>query len=181
MVICNGMEKWPKSGGITWKRYNGQSVVNYVICSQDYVTKIINFEIEYCPMELKSDHNLILISVVTHFKNQHIVPKPFWKRKMILTGRVLKTQENHNTFQDSLLRLSRAPGTHPKFDKQHFMDKDNLFLTIIKALEECKRTRATREAKNTFPTNLWFDEECKRAKRNFKKNIDRESRRNMIN
>ena len=177
MVICNGMEKWPKSGGITCKRYNGQSVVDYVICSQDYVAKIINFEIEDCPMELKSDHNPIFISVATHFKDQHFVPKPLQKRKIILTGRVLMTQENHNTFQNSLIRMSRAPGVHHEFDKQHFMDKDNLVLTIIKALEECKRSRATREAKNTFPANPWFDEECKRAKRNWKKNMNRESRK----
>ena len=57
------------------------------------------------------------------------------------------------------------------------MDKDNLFLTIIKALEECKRSKATREAKNTFPTNSWFDEECKMAKRSWKKNMNRKSRK----
>ena len=56
------------------------------------------------------------------------------------------------------------------------MDKDNLVLTIIKALEECKRSKATREAKNTFSANPWFDEECKMAKRNGKKNMNRESR-----
>ena len=171
------MEKWPKSGGITCERHNGQSVVNYVICSQDYVTKIINFEIEDCPMELNSDHNPILIRVATHFKDQHIVPKRLQKRKMIPIGKVLMTQENHNIFQDSLLRLSRVPRNHPKFDKQHSMDRDNLVLTIINALEECKRSRATRDAKNTFPANPWFDEECKMAKRNWKKNMNRESRK----
>ena len=107
MVICNGMEKWPKSSGITCKRYNGQNVVNYVICSQDYVTKIINFEIEDCPMELKFDHNPILIRVATHFKD-HIVSKPLQKRNMITTNKVLMTQENHNIFQASLFWLSRV-------------------------------------------------------------------------
>ena len=94
---------------------------------------------------------------------------------MISTGKVLMTQENHNNFQDSLLRLSRVSGNHPEFDTQHFMDKDNLVLTIIKALEECKRSRVTRDAKNTFPANPWFDEECKMEKRNWKKNMNKES------
>ncbi len=76
MVICNGMERWPKLGGITCKRHNGQSVVDYVICSQDYVASIINFEIEECPIELKSDHNSISIRVATHIKDQHNVSKP---------------------------------------------------------------------------------------------------------
>ena len=99
---------------------------------------------------------------------------------MIPTGKVLMTQENQDTFQESLLRLSRVPGNHAEFDKQHFMDKDNLVLTIIKALEECKRSRATREAKNTFSANPWFDEECKRAKRNWKKNMNKESRKEYV-
>ena len=62
------------------------------------------------------------------------------------------------------MRLSRVQGKHLKSDKQHSMDKDNLVLTIFKALKECKRSKATREAKNTFPANLWFDEECKMEK-----------------
>ena len=56
------------------------------------------------------------------------------------------------------------------------MDKDNLVLTVIKALEECKRSKATREAKKTFLTNPWFDKECKMVKKNWKKNMNRESR-----
>ena len=91
--MVNGMEKWFKSGGITCKRHNGQSVVDYVICSQDYVAKIINFEIKDCPMELKSDHNPILIRVATHFKDQHIISKPLQKRKMIPTGKIIMTQK----------------------------------------------------------------------------------------
>ena len=88
---------------------------------------------------------------------------------MIPTGKVLITQENHNIFRDSLLRLSRVQEKHLKSNKQHFMDKDNLVLTIIQALEECKRSKAVREANNTFLANLCFDEEWKMAKRNWKR------------
>lgn len=36
---------------------------------------------------------------------------------------------------------------------------------VHKALDECKRARPKREITTTFPTNPWFDEECKIIKR----------------
>ena len=78
---------------------------------------------------------------------------------------------------EGVKRRPKVQGKYLKSDKQHSTDKDNLVLTIIKALEECKRSRATREAKNTFLANPWFDEECKMAKRNWKKNMNKEIRK----
>jgi hypothetical protein len=56
MVICNGMRGWPTSRGITCKTYNGQSVVDYSICSQSFTSKVLKFDIGDCPIEPKSDH-----------------------------------------------------------------------------------------------------------------------------
>lgn len=45
MVICNGLKSWPKSGCITCKTYNGQSVVDYVICSQNLIAKVLDLKL----------------------------------------------------------------------------------------------------------------------------------------
>ena len=50
MVICNGMTTSPRSSGITCKTYNGQSVVDYVICSQSFICNLSNFRIVVCPI-----------------------------------------------------------------------------------------------------------------------------------
>ena len=40
MVICNGMKTWPRFGDIMCKNYNGQSVVDYMICSQSFISNL---------------------------------------------------------------------------------------------------------------------------------------------
>jgi exonuclease III len=63
MVICNGMRGWPASGGITCKTYNGQSVVDYLICSQSFTSRVLKFDIGDCPIEMKSDHAPLLVKL----------------------------------------------------------------------------------------------------------------------
>jgi hypothetical protein len=50
MVICNGMRGWSSLGGITCKNYNGQSVVDYLICSQSFTSRVLKFVIGDCPI-----------------------------------------------------------------------------------------------------------------------------------
>lgn len=46
---------------------------------------------------------------------------------------------------------------------------------IHKDLEVCKISQPKKEASNTFPTNPWYNEECKAAKRLLKKETNSET------
>jgi len=61
MVICNGMRGWPTLGGISCKTYNGQSVVDYLIRSQSYTSRVLKFYIGDFPIEMKYDHAPLLV------------------------------------------------------------------------------------------------------------------------
>ena len=39
LIICNGLERWKKSGNFTCNTYSGASVVDYVIGSQSLVER----------------------------------------------------------------------------------------------------------------------------------------------
>lgn len=66
MFIFNGMKAWPRSGDITCKNYNGQSVVDYVICSQSLICNLSDFRIGACPIEMNSDHSPLFIKLGMH-------------------------------------------------------------------------------------------------------------------
>lgn len=66
MVIFNGMKAWPRSGDITCKNYNGQSVVDYVICSQSLICNLSDFRIGAYPIEMNSDHSPLFINLGMH-------------------------------------------------------------------------------------------------------------------
>jgi len=65
MVICNGMRRWPTSGGITCKTYNGQSVVDCVICSQSFTSRLLKFlqqENEFLKAEIQAYKQELIIA-----------------------------------------------------------------------------------------------------------------------
>ena len=59
LIICNGLDKWKRSGKFTCNTYNGASVVDYVICSQSLIEKIDKVKIGEHNWDLKLDHNPI--------------------------------------------------------------------------------------------------------------------------
>lgn len=71
MVICNGMKSWTRLGGITCKTYNGQSVVDCVICSKNFISKLLEFGIGDTSYEMKSDHLPLLVKLGISPISQH--------------------------------------------------------------------------------------------------------------
>lgn len=69
MVIYNGMKMCPKLGSITCKTYNGQSVVDYVLCSQNSVSRLLEFNTGCCPIGLNFDHMPLLVKFNIHDDN----------------------------------------------------------------------------------------------------------------
>lgn len=63
MVIFNGLKSWPKSGCIMFKTYNRQSIVDYVICLQNLIAKVLDFKIGVFPLELNSDHMPLFVKM----------------------------------------------------------------------------------------------------------------------
>ena len=71
LIICNGMANWPSLGGITYKTYNGHSMVDYVLCSQTTISRLLEFNVGACPIELKSDHMPLLVRLDIQNKRLH--------------------------------------------------------------------------------------------------------------
>lgn len=70
-----------------------------------------------------------------------------------------------------------SPKRGDRITDQQKVSTDALVPIILKALEKCQRTKAKKEANNTFPTNMWFDEECKLAKRKLRKSMNKENKK----
>jgi hypothetical protein len=104
LIICNGLARWVNSGNFTCNNYNGESVVDYAICSHGLCEKMEEFLIGEQLWELKSDHKPIYLSLTWieqqqhENKNQHIQQPPS-------KGRFMLTQKKGNTFKIALKRL----------------------------------------------------------------------------
>ena len=102
MVICNGMKAWPTSGGITCKTYNGQSVVDYVICSQGLICKLLEFNIEACPIEMNFDHMPLCIKLGIQSNGIQEEETQQGHKKVHANGIILINQENQELFVTAL-------------------------------------------------------------------------------
>lgn len=85
-------------------------------------------------------------------------------------------QEKQKLFNDSLRGMISSPKRGDTITDQQKVSKEALVPIILKALQKCKRTMPKKEAKNTSPTNPWFDEECKLAKRKLRKSMNKENK-----
>ena len=94
IVICNGMKAWPTSGGIMCKTYNGRSVVDYVICSEGLIYKLLEFNIEACPIEINSGHMPFCIKLGIHSSGIQEGQTQQGHKKVHENGRILINQEN---------------------------------------------------------------------------------------
>lgn len=63
LIICNGLNRWKRSGNFSCNTYNGATAIDYVIYSQSLIDKIDEVKIEEHIWDLKSDHNPIYIKL----------------------------------------------------------------------------------------------------------------------
>jgi hypothetical protein len=149
MVICNGMRGWPASRGITCKNYNGQSLVDYLICSQSFTSRVLKFDIGDCPIEMKSDHVPLLVKLnfpASPHNNQIIGIR----KKNISKGKILINQENRERFSATLKQQFQVI----KYSKTYITSNETsghvhsslLILTIHKDLSACKRSNPKKRA-----------------------------------
>lgn len=153
MVICNGVRKWPNSGYITCKTYNGQSVVDYAICSQNYTSKILEFEIGECPTGLNLNHNLISLKLTTHTKDQKNGQQVYKKRKGPLASRILMTQENQEIFRIILVGYLTINKRTQVLPNSIMWTKITSFQLSIRLSRNAKDLNLKKGTKNTFSAN----------------------------
>jgi hypothetical protein len=101
MVIFNGMRWWLTSGGITCKTYNGQSVVDYLICSQSFTSRVLKFDIGDCLVEMKSNHAPLLVKL-DFSASRHNNKILGIQKKNISKGKILMNWENMKRFSVAL-------------------------------------------------------------------------------
>jgi len=92
------MKAWPTSGGIMCKTYSGQSVVDYVICSQSIVCNLLEFNIEACPIEMNFDHMPLCIKLGIHTSEIQEGQTQQGHKKVHAIGKILINQENQELF-----------------------------------------------------------------------------------
>lgn len=100
-VICIGMKNWLRANSITCKTHNGQSVVDYVIFSQSSISKLLNFNIEICPLEMNSNHMPLFIKFGINTKGIQEEQKHNL-RKDHAQGKILLNKENCEIFKAAL-------------------------------------------------------------------------------
>ena len=71
LIICNGLDIWKMSGNFTCNTYNGESVIDYVICSQSLIENIGKVKIGEHNWDLKSNHNPIYLKLSWVEERQH--------------------------------------------------------------------------------------------------------------
>jgi hypothetical protein len=159
LVICNGMGHWANSGNFTCKTYNVASVVDYIICSQSLVCKITKVVVEVFMEDLIFDHNPICLLLSWPKSYQSMEHKQHIHQTQI-KGKILLTQENCNIFMKNLRQLMQQERKQPQDVKSH-----QITHKIQVALEGCQRAKNKKKKVIQFPTNAWFDEECKVARK----------------
>ena len=157
-----------KSNVFTCHRHNGQSVVDYLLAKSDYVHLIKNFDIQ--PRTVNSDHCAITFSLPLKTRVQNITsdkPEPavrrsikrykFDKSRETSYHEHLSNEESKNRFDEFLCSIVSNELTHDKVI-------DNFYDCIMPSIKGSFRTVKNKK-KQKFPTNDWFDQECKELKR----------------
>ena len=153
-------------------------MVDYLICSQSFTSRALKFDIEDCPIEMKSDHAPLVVRIdfpTSPHDNQILDIQ----KRNLSKGKILMNQENRDKFgvalkqQFQVIKYNREDVTTNETGGH--VHSSLLIPTIHKALSACKRSHPKKRATSTFSTNPWYDEECKVDKRSLKeRNLGKE-------
>jgi len=101
LIICNGLDRWKRSGNFTCNTYNGASVVDYVMCPQILIEKIDEISIGEHIWEFKPNCNPVYIRLPWLEGRKHRRKIQFL-RQSLSSGKILLTQENCTIFKTML-------------------------------------------------------------------------------
>ena len=170
MIILNGRFFYDKcSGNFTYFSRRGKSPADYLLLSKRSLDMLRDSKIgqlladsDHCPLlfSLKYVNNIIKTENKGDAIDNQIFYKYFWKHeKEKLCQDFCKTQDclyMYNQFMSSVIDLS---------DNQHLCKSLYNLLTYLadNCLKKVIKNKSTAKS-NIFPTNPWFDNECKNIK-----------------
>ena len=89
-------------GGVTCKTYNGHNVVDYILCSQTSISRLLEFNIGACPIELKSDHMPLLVKLDIQNHRSQETDNSILHKNNNSRGKISLNQENQELFVTAL-------------------------------------------------------------------------------
>ena len=170
MIISNSRFFYDNcAGNFTYFSRRGKSTVDYLLLSKRSLNMLRDFKIrqlladsDHCPLlfSLKHTKNIIIAENKGDVIDNHIFYKYIWQpEKKKLCQDFLKTQDClyiYDQFISSVIDLS---------DNEHLCK--SLYHLLIYLAENCLRKvikNKSNAKSNRFPTNPWFDNECKNIK-----------------
>ena len=167
--IMNGFHAGSKSNSYTCYSSMGKSTVDYLLCSKDAHSILDNFQV--CPKVAESDHAPLQFVFAT--------------RGVDLTGTcppIVKKKTNNNPIFHYKFDKSYLPRYHEKLECNESMKHLNKLQTNIEigcdvdstvqhmykylsdSIEPVFQKKYKKRPRNTFPSNSWFDDECKTSR-----------------
>jgi hypothetical protein len=152
LLICNGIKKWPNSNRMTCIHGLGSNVVDYVISDIPIYNQIVNFDLlddheldsYHRPITLTLNFSMHTISINEHFDNQRHLP--FDNKKIDLFLKDLSNDLKFISYQNNI-----------EFDYHSFTSTLSTSINNLSIQVLCKK-------KNNI-SNLWYDNECKIARK----------------
>ena len=167
LQILNGRNLFStNTNQYTCFRHNGNSVVDVLMTSADFVSRLTKFEI--LPRNVNSDHRPLSFDLVVKRKTNSINSptrdtlseqfKYMWDSSKIpeyLSS--LKNPSNITFYEDFLCNISNA-SMHPNEVTESF------YIYLNNAIANVFKTYKPKSINNKFPSNKWFDSDCKTLK-----------------
>ena len=170
MRIMNGFYQNDRNtGAFTCYTPCGKSLIDYLICDKSFYESLGSFDLE--PLSTNSDHRPLVFSVKIHStkKSWSYLQTPVRNK----TSRYYKYMYDHNSLASLKESLTNVGGIelHDKFIDGIVSDSgvNEVVNSVYELLETAISANCSKKyqksLKNSFPSNKWFDEECKRLKR----------------
>jgi exonuclease III len=170
MRIMNGFLNEKQSNAFTCYAPLGESVVDYLICTQEMADLINNFNI--CSKLVESDHtpmsfelNIDIQSPDCRGSSKAKATTSSHKRFCYIFD-VAKVEEYKNNLRSEYSRDSLNHASDHMFEGA---DSDTVINSVYNYLEgSIKQTfkkKYSKSVTNTFPSNAWYDTECKIARK----------------
>ena len=164
MRIMNGFYNVSHSNDFTCYAPLGKSIVDYLICTESFYKLLANFFI--CSKLVESDHTPLQFKFNVEFflSNPHSIMKP--KKKQVAHYYYVYNKEKLQNYKDNL--KSNASQEHLQFVCNNIYDNassDTVIAAMYDYLTQCIdpvfKKKSVKSTKNKFPTNAWYDNECK--------------------
>ena len=169
MRILNGFLYSNNTDDFTCHAPLGRSTVDYLLSTQKFAEAISNFNIS--PKLVESDHVPLTFSV--NYRVLHNDSRPNKAKSNISHKRFQYVFEKDKVLQYKAM-LKEDVAQDRLIDLTNYLSSDASVDSIIQStydyvggcIEKTFKRKQFKSVQNTFPTNKWYDQECKQARKN---------------